>query len=418
MSKNKELAVYLSAQRVGTLRQSVSGKLAFEYHRDAKQILSLSLPLEQILFEDKAAQPFFGGLLPESATARRAIGRNFGIKDTTFNILKAIGHECAGAVSIVEPDVTVPSDVIHLAGRVLSKTELATHIRDLPKKPLFVGVDGLKLSLAGAQDKAAICFIDGAVAIPEPGSVSTYLLKPEIHNYAGSVQNEYFCMRLATRMGWRVPQVIMQEAEGLLYLLVQRYDRTVSPEGNQITRIHQEDFCQALGILSTHKYQNEGGPSLEQCFKVAKQCVTPVSATVDLWIRVIFNYLIGNHDAHGKNFSLLHLAPKRMMLAPFYDVMSTAVYPNLSRKMAMSIAPKHYDSNYILPRHWEKLCKTIEFNFTAFTKMLEQVLKGILPAADAEYHAMRSLGFDMSIVDKIIEHLNAQVNKTKTQFEF
>ena len=147
--------------------------------------------------------------------------------------------------------------------------------------------------------------------------------------------------------------------EDIDYLLVQRYDRTSlkaapgSPE--HLEREHQEDFCQALGISPDNKYQIEGGPSLQQCFALLRELSSaPVIDLQRLLDAVIFNFLIGNHDAHGKNFSLLYGRETR--LAPLYDVLSTAYYPELAKKMAMKIGGE-YISDKVQPKHFDELAE-------------------------------------------------------------
>lgn len=143
--------------------------------------------------------------------------------------------------------------------------------------------------------------------------------------------------------------------DGIDYLLIERYDRVVVKDGGSehLEREHQEDFCQALGVIPENKYQNEGGPSLKQCFGLLRELSSaPVIDLQRLLDAVIFNFLIGNHDAHGKNFSLLYGRETR--LARLYDVLSTAYYAELSKKMAMKIGGE-YASDKVQPKHFDQL---------------------------------------------------------------
>jgi serine/threonine-protein kinase HipA len=147
-------------------------------------------------------------------------------------------------------------------------------------------------------------------------------------------------------------------------LLVKRYDRVhvAAAEGEpKLERLHQEDFCQAYGIVSEHKYQKEGGPSLKQCFALLRDVSSaPVIDLGRLLDAVVFNYLVGNNDAHGKNFSLLYRGIGTEIietrLAPLYDVVSTAYYPELSREMAMRIGDD-YSSEKVSARSFEQLAE-------------------------------------------------------------
>jgi serine/threonine-protein kinase HipA len=219
--------------------------------------------------------------------------------------------------------------------------------------------------LAGAQDKIAVHVSGGEISIPLGGAPSTHILKPAIERFEGLVSNEAFCMNLAESIGLKVAPTQIGTVEGIDYLLVERYDRTMiqSPEGGalHLQREHQEDFCQALNIVPENKYQNEGGPSLKQCFallrEVSSSAIHDLQGLLDA---VIFNFLVGNHDAHGKNFSLLYsyeIASGQMTrLSPLYDLLSTVYYPELAKKMAMKIGGE-YLSDKVLPLHFEQLAE-------------------------------------------------------------
>jgi serine/threonine-protein kinase HipA len=192
------------------------------------------------------------------------------------------------------------------------------------------------------------------ISLPLNGSPSTHILKPRIERFEGLVFNEALCMKLAGTVGIPASAVRIGVAEGVHYILVERYDRAATGSG-QLHREHQEDFCQALGIVSEHKYQSEGGPSLKQCFELVRNTSSvPLVDLQSLFNAVLFNLLVGNNDAHGKNFSLIYRADGQTRLAPLYDLVSTVAYPELSTRMAMKIGGE-YDSEKIGPRQIEKL---------------------------------------------------------------
>jgi serine/threonine-protein kinase HipA len=237
----------------------------------------------------------------------------------------------------------------------LTGEKLAEILKLLPRRPLMAGEDGIRLSLAGAQDKIAVHISNHQISIPLGGAPSTHILKPAIERFEGIVFNEAFCMKLAHTIGLHTARTEIGRAEGIDYLLIERYDRVeVKDDGaGHLEREHQEDFCQALGVIPENKYQNEGGPSLKQCFALLRELSSaPVIDLQRLLDAIIFNFLIGNHDAHGKNFSLLYGRETR--LAPLYDVLSTAYYPELSKKMAMKIGGE-YASDKMLPKHFDQL---------------------------------------------------------------
>jgi serine/threonine-protein kinase HipA len=192
------------------------------------------------------------------------------------------------------------------------------------------------------------------------GAPSTHILKPALERFPGLVFNEVLCVRLANASGIPSAKAEVRSIEGIDYALVERYDRKLmpTPAGTEYIRLHQEDFCQALGIVSEHKYQNEGGPSLKQCFDLLREVSSaPVIDLQRLLDAVIYNYLIGNTDAHGKNFSFLYGQERgETTLAPLYDLVCTIHHPELSKKMAMKIGGE-YLLDRILPRHFEKLAE-------------------------------------------------------------
>jgi serine/threonine-protein kinase HipA len=325
--------------------------------------LSQSLPLTKKRFTRKDCRGFFAGILPEESK-REIIARNLGISARNdFAMLERIGGECAGAVTFIAEGTSLPEPDNEY--RPLSAPELADIIKKLPRRPLLAGEEGIRLSLAGAQDKIAVHYSDGQISLPLNGAPSTHILKPAIERFEGVVFNEALCMHLAQAIGLNTANVEIGKVEGIEYLLVQRYDRAfnpVSPEGpERLQREHQEDFCQALGIVPEYKYQNEGGPSLKQCFELVRTASsTPVIDLQALLDAVIFNWLIGNNDAHGKNFSLVYRGEissgLQTRLSPLYDLISTVYYPELSPKMAMKIGGE-YLSERVAPAHFERLAE-------------------------------------------------------------
>ena len=336
---SRELKVILGDSQVGVLLQDDFGDLSFTYASswlgsERAQPLSVSLPLRTEAFNRKECRPFFAGLLPEEM-GRVLVAKHFGLSDKNdFAILAKIGAECAGAVSLLS-DEKEPLVSAH-EYRIISSTELAEKMAQLPTRPLLVGEAGVRLSLAGAQGKLAVMIRDGELALSLDGSPSSHILKPESAHYEGLVENEFSCMRLAKAVGLNVASVEMAKAADISYLQVLRFDRHAD-EAGKLTRIHQEDFCQALGIPPELKYQTEGGPSLKRCFDLVRTVSTnPGADVLALFDAVIFNFLIGNNDAHGKNFSFIYEG-EAARFAPLYDLVCTQAYPELSQVMAMKI---------------------------------------------------------------------------------
>ena len=357
---NRTLDVWLLGRHVGQLAQA-DGRLNFTYsqqwlHTDNAPPLSHSLPLRAEAFDDKAARPFFAGLLPEG-DKRKLIAQILHVsRQNDFALLDGIGGECAGALTLLEPGQrpeTVPQEQ---AVRWLEDGELLAILDELPRRPMLAGEEGLRLTLAGAQNKLPVVFAEGRIGLPLQNTPSSHILKPAIATVEGSVFNEGFCLALAKRIKLPVVNTAIQRVADRVYLLVDRYDRQRQSD-NTLQRLHQEDFCQALGVAPEYKYQNEGGPDLAQCIDLLRKATRPSAPQVlRLLDYVIFNALIGNHDAHAKNFSLIY-AQRNAVLAPLYDTLSTAAYSNQTDKMAMEVGGK-YKFTEVQARHWEQFAQT------------------------------------------------------------
>ncbi len=336
----RTLDVYLFSNLVGRLIQDDGGQMVFRYaeswlNRPGAMPLSHSLPLLPKRFRNKECRGFFAGILPEEAK-REIIARNLGISARNdYAMLERIGGECAGAVTFIPTGTPLPKD--HWDYRTLTAQELAAIIRELPSRPLLAGDEGIRLSLAGAQDKIAVRIEGNDICLPLGNAPSTHILKPAVARFEGVVYNEALCMKLAAAVGLPAAPVETRSVDGLDYLLVERYDRRHSsgPDGKPVLeRLHQEDFCQAQDIVPDHKYQKEGGPSLKQCFALLREVSSaPVVDLARLLDAVIYSWLVGNNDAHGKNFSLLYTGggPEDVetRLSPLYDIVCTVYYPDL-----------------------------------------------------------------------------------------
>jgi serine/threonine-protein kinase HipA len=388
----------------------VDGRLNFCYapgwlsHKDAVA-LSASLPLQAEPFDDGKARPFFAGLLPEGQM-RRLIAQQFQVSgQNDFALLDHIGGECAGAVTFLKPGQALPVPSRKGDVQWLSNEEVVAILDELPRRPMLAGKDGLRLSLAGAQDKLPVVFDGGRIGLPLRGTPSSHILKPAIHAVEDSVINEGFCMALAEAMQLKPAKSKVHWVLDRSFLLVERYDRLIDVKG-QRQRLHQEDFCQALGVVPEMKYQSEGGPDLTQCFDLVRSATRPSAPQVlRLLDYVLFNALIGNHDAHAKNIALLY-SGKTPVLAPFYDTLSTAVYPTLTQKMAMKIGSK-YKFSEVQARHWEQFAKD-----TGFTKA--QAKRRILELATLLPATARKLQSDpvhRFAGNAVVEQINALIEQ-------
>ncbi|MDQ5984799.1 MAG: hypothetical protein CSYNP_00495 [Syntrophus sp. SKADARSKE-3] len=403
---NPGLDVYLQEQKIGRLCLDEKRRFVFQY--DAEWVrqkgaipLSLHLPLTEESYPDDLSRPFFSNLLPE-AEIKRVIAQRLQISESNdFAMLNNIGGECAGAVSLL-PSGAAPT--LKPGYRELNEKELHEIIIDLPRRPLMVGVEGMRLSLAGAQNKLPVYMEGDRIFIASGNAPSSHILKPPIRDLEDTVGNEAFCMMLAQNMGLSVPLVTIHQGLDRLFIIA-RYDRSRDKDGRMV-RLHQEDFCQALGYLPDQKYETEGGPSLKQCLALLQaKSIRPAADRMALLRWTIFNFLIGNADAHAKNLSML-FTDRGPRLAPFYDLICTQVYPDLTGKQTMRIGGENRPS-WIQQKHWERFGESVEIKTSLVLKTLQDMSSSIMPTAQ-----MLSIEFNKTYgMSTTIEKILAVIDK-------
>ena len=402
------LSVWWDGRISGCLYLGPDGETLFAYDAawlaDPKApTLSFSLPKQAEPFKRSAVQAFFGGILPEEGQ-RTAIARALGVSaDNEFRLLEYLGGEVAGALMLL-PEGETPASPSDAAPKLLDDDALVQLLDHLPLRPMLAGEDGLRLSLAGAQSKLPVLLIDGQIALPAPGQPTSHILKPPISRFEGTTENEYFCMSLASAIGLDVAAVEMRVVAERSFLLVTRYDRAVSA-GGSVTRLHQQDFAQALGVPSHRKYASEGGPIFPDCFALLRRAATrPAREILKLLDAAIFNVIIGNADAHAKNFSLLHSGGNgggAITLAPLYDLLSTVIYPDLHVKLAMKIGGKAVLED-IEPRHWERFAADAQLGAPFVRARIGQLCDAVIVAIDGEFVKALPLAADFSAAKAVV----------------
>ncbi|MEM6908344.1 MAG: type II toxin-antitoxin system HipA family toxin [Pseudomonadota bacterium] len=334
------LVVWWDARQAGELSIDKGGAMHFAYAPawladETAPALSHAMPKQQEPFRDHACKAVFGGLLPEESQ-RTAIARALGVSpDNPFRLLEALGGDVAGALAFLPKDAEPVQEHSENAPEPLQENELAALLDRLPAVPMLAGEGGARLSLAGAQSKLPVVVTaDGGIAIPRPGEPSTHLIKPEPDRFAGLAANEAFCLTLARAVGIDAANAEWREVAGKPLLLVERYDRIILD--GKTHRLHQEDFAQALSVPSNRKYAAEGGPTFRDSFALLRSAATrPAREVLKLADAAIFNLIIGNADAHAKNYSLVRRENGEVVLAPLYDLVATHMWKELSPKLAM-----------------------------------------------------------------------------------
>lgn len=380
------LDVYFHSDSVGRLERLDQARLRFSYHpawvKSGEAPLSLGLPVRAESFDDAECRPFFAGLLPEGEFLR-AIGRAFHVSaDNAFSVLAEIGGECAGAVSLASPG-QAPPFASTMPPSWLGEEELGELLAELPSRPLLIGLDdedeGVRLSLAGARDKLPVLVRDSELGITRGHPPSTHIIKTPIADVDGMVANEAFCMALAAELGLTAAEAVPIQVAGFEALLVKRYDRVRS--GDDVHRIHQEDLCQALVCLPAQKYEAEGGPGVRVCAALLRERSAAPAVDLPAFLdALIFNLLIGNADAHSKNYSLLLEGDGSPRLAPLYDLLSTRVYGHrFGRKMAMKYGGE-YRFDRIRGRHLDRVAEDLDVSPGLVRRRTRALAGGVAPA--------------------------------------
>ncbi|ESQ92821.1 type II toxin-antitoxin system HipA family toxin [Asticcacaulis benevestitus] len=391
------LTVWWGDRIAGDFLLDDNGDIGFAYSADwvnDQTCLPISawLPKQVEPFGRAKTRPFFAGLLPEADMLDR-VAKNLGISKTNdFKLLQELGGDVAGALTLWAKGQTPPIYDGDIATTPLTDDELANLLDDLPKRPLMAGKTKVRLSLAGAQTKVPVVLVDGRIALPAQGQPTTHILKPPMANYPASTENEAFAMTLAGAVGLDVAPAVPGLVNGRPYLLVTRYDRRREADGSY-TRLHQEDFCQALGKNPERKYAAEGGPTFKMSFDLLRQATTrPAIETLKFLDAALFNLIIGNADAHGKNFSLLYEGG-RTRLAPLYDLLCTVAYPDVQSRLAMQFVDASNLDRFTSKR-WERFAIWVQVGAPHLRRRLLQLGQLVLRHSDAVAEALAADGFD------------------------
>lgn len=299
-------------------------------------LISCSLPLGS---RPADALPFLKGLLPEGdALATLAARAETSVIDT-FGLLERYGRDIAGALVIGRE----APDESRFGLERYNEESLGEEVGALDQNPLGVHDDS-ELSLAGLQNKLLLVKVANGWARPLHGRPSTHILKAEDRRYEGLAQAEADCLVLARAVGLTTVDSTLEIFAGIPCLITERYDRIVAADGS-VSRIHQEDLCQAVGVdgaanRGRAKYQRRagGGPGLREAARLldayAEDAVAELARLVSA---VAFTVVIGNADAHAKNLSFLHKTATSIRLAPLYDTVPTMLWPSLTDEGAMSV---------------------------------------------------------------------------------
>lgn len=428
-SQTQRLNVFLNARFVGRLEQAASGATSFAYDSDwlaweHAMPVSTSLPLADRIWRGAEVINVFENLLPDAERVRRNVAERLGAEGTdAFSLLSVAGRDCVGALQFLA-DGEEPGQAGEVQGEPLSEVEIAQLIRGLRVNPL--GLDredeDFRISIAGAQDKTALLRKDGVWYRPIGTTATTHILKPAIgviHNNIDlndSVQNEFVCMEFCRALGLEVADAAIESFEDQLTLSVTRFDRLWTDD-DRLLRLPQEDFCQAMSVPSTRKYQREGGPSVLDILERLKESDTPNEDRLSFFRAQMVFWLIGATDGHAKNFSIQLRPSGRFVLAPLYDIISAQPIVDDGRiahnryKLAMSLGDNNrYQIMQISKRHFEQTAEAAGLPKGAVDQLCEEMDAAIPGALDAIANLAEN-----TVSEAMIERISSGVQARREQ---
>ena len=363
------LNVFLNSRLVGQLVREPSGGVSFAYARDwleweHRMPVSLSLPLQENRYIGAPVMAVFDNLLPDSDLIRRKVAERVGAEGVdAFSLLSQIGRDCIGALQFL-PDGQEPQPMSELTGEGVNEAQIGAILSDLDLAPLGIRRENdFRISVAGAQEKTALLRKDGQWIEPTGTTPTTHIIKPQIGrlpngmDLSDSVENEYLCLKLMEAFGLRTANVEMAQFGDKKALVVERFDRRWTTDGRLI-RLPQEDCCQALSVVPTQKYQNEGGPGISDIMNLLLGSDDPNKDRHDFFKANVLFWLLGATDGHGKNFSISLLPGGRFRMTPLYDVLTVQTTVDARQierkyfKLAMNFGnSNHYKVANIVGRH-------------------------------------------------------------------
>lgn len=369
--RHAPLRVLLNNRLVGRLSKAATGAIEFRYEADwlgweHALPVSLSLPLREDAFRGEAVTAVFDNLLPDSDALRRRVAQAVGAAGTdAYSLLAAIGRDCVGALQFVGEDDDRHRDAHTIAGEVVDAEAIEKLLKGLAQAPLGLGHDDdFRISVAGAQEKTALLQHGGNWLKPHGATPTTHIFKTQIGelpngiDLSNSVENEYYCLKLADAFGLPVNRAEIATFGKTTALVIERFDRRWTRDG-RLLRLPQEDCCQALSVPPTRKYQSDGGPGVVKLLDLLKGSDTPANDQAILLRAQIFFWLIGATDGHAKNFSIFLAPGGRYHLTPLYDVLTAQPSLDTGRiqrkqmKLAMSVGTNnHYRIAEVQGRHF------------------------------------------------------------------
>jgi serine/threonine-protein kinase HipA len=399
------LDVYLYGEPIGTVFPAGENDYRLAYAPDriagfgpGAAILSNSLPASVEPYSANATRTFVEGLLPKQMR-RQKLARELGVEaDDGYALIAEIGRDCAGGVSFLPAGEAPPKDGGPPAW--LREDELEELLTTPPCR-LFdpERPERMRFALAGERHKLSLVRApDGRWAWPDLRRPSTHVVKPETGEHPELVANEMFCTSVLREVGLPVAPAEVETIAGRRCLVSERFDRMGL--GLEAKRFHQETFCQALSFGPEIEARNgrPGGPGFAEAAGLLR-AVGEADDVTTLLAAAFCNYMLGNGDAHGDNFALM-IVHDGALLAPFYDLVSTAVYDDPTHR-GMVIAQDYSETAYLL--ELSQVCEEAEFDFEHGRRIAATMATRVGAALEIVAERARGEGWHAAVVDAISE---------------
>ncbi len=367
------LKVSMQRKLVGQVFLDESNNYHFEYCNDWIESgfsISPHMPFNKE-YTSATVKRFLENLIPEGEGLEDIATFAHIAKNNTFAIINTIGYDTAGALMFGEK-----SEKNEAIFREIPIGELTDRIEQLESKSIAIWDKKVRLSLAGVQAKLPVIIKDNKMGLGNGTLSSTHILKFQTKKHLHIVINELFCMTLAKKIGLKVANVELKRFKNYPTLLIERFDRVY--KDNFVTRLHIIDACQMLDLPPTYKYeQNFGslrdvqhireGASFKKLFKITKLCSVPAVAQLEVLHWAMFNLIIGNSDAHGKNFSFF-VDKRGINPTPFYDMLCVMMY-DFDHNLAMAYGDE-FNSDEVFAYQLREFAEEVGVNYKFISKIL------------------------------------------------
>ena len=433
----KKLYALMNGVEVGVLEKTRGGGMTFTYeqgwlHNPSRRPISLSMPLSAGTYCGNEVYNYFDNLLPDNPVVRERVMAKFSVPvDHPFDILAAIGHDCVGALQLL-PERTEYKPEIQATP--LSEVDIASQLRRYRESPMGMEEeDDFRISLAGVQEKTALLYQNGKWLKPHGATPTTHILKLPVGviqnasgniDLTGSCDNEWTCLEVIRHFGIPTTQAWVENFEDQRVLIVERFDRRWTSSQDWVLRLPQEDFCQAMNLPSSKKYQADYGPSMLDCLRMLQNSTKTYEDKVNFIKTQILFLLLAAPDGHAKNFSV-HLQPgDNFALTPVYDVLSTYPIDNKQLKHRAKLAMGwmgttkgyRYKIQDIQLRHILFTAKKLGL-LNEVEAFIQQMAPLTEQAVDATASQIKRHKIDMQIAEPILEQTYAKAKWLQQSYE-